>query len=146
MFFGSILDYFWLCSSNHSHTILMSLHTYDPKMVKYDCRKFRSIALTFLEKIERVLNWPFPGHLGPLLAVCQITDIRFWCHCTHRTLIWCRITVENFVRNRKDNIWKNWKSSKTTVFWSFLDYFQLCLSNQSQKISMPLHTWDPKRV
>ena len=35
---------------------------------------------------------------GLILAVSHIPVIRFWCHCPHRTLIWCRIIEKKLVR------------------------------------------------
>ena len=48
---------------------------------------------------SEVEKWLFFGHFWANFSyVFHIPAIQFWCHCTHRTLIWCRITVENFVR------------------------------------------------
>ena len=39
---------------------------------------------------------------GPILAVSQITVIRFWCHRTHRALIrWIIFFIEQFLRKLK---------------------------------------------
>ena len=69
------------------------------------------------------VSWSF---LDYFWLCCQITVIRFWCHGTHRTLKWCGKTVENFIRTVRTGFEKIAKSSKRTVFWSFLDYFWLC--------------------
>ena len=81
--------------------------------------------MTFLEnKNERVHNWPFLGHLGLLLAVCQITVIQFLCHCTQRALKVCRKTVENFVRSH----WRFQKKTKRVHNWPFPGHLELLLA------------------
>ena len=48
--------------------------------------------------------------------VSHIPAIRFWCHCTYRTLIWCKIIVENFVRIAWTVFEKKRKKSKNGCF------------------------------
>ena len=60
--------------------------------------------------------WPFWADFG---YVSHIPAIRFWCHCIYRTLIWCRIPVENFVRIVWTVFEKFEKSRKMAVFWPF---------------------------
>ena len=47
-----------------------------------------------------------------ILAVCQITVIWLWCHCTHRTLIWCRMTSKSSFE-LWGHFWEKWETSKT---------------------------------
>ena len=51
--------------------------------------------------------------------VSHIPAIRFWCHCTYRTLIWCRITVENFVRI----VWTVFEKIEKIEKWLFFGHF-----------------------
>ena len=79
---------------------------------------FVRIVWTVCEKLEKWLFFgPFWAKFG---CVSHILAIRFWCHCTYRTLIWCRITVDNFVWIVWTVFEKSEKSRKMAVFWPFL--------------------------
>ena len=70
---------------------------------------------------SEVEKWPFFDHFWANFGyVSHIPAIRFWCHCTYRTLIWCTISVENFVRIVWTLFEKIEKSRKMAVFWPFL--------------------------
>ena len=54
---------------------------------------------SFWENRKKIEKWLFFGHFWAKFGyVSHIPAIRFWCHCTYRTIIWCRMTVENFVQ------------------------------------------------
>ena len=74
----------------------------------------------FVRKSKKVEKWVFFGHFWANFGyVSHIPAIRFWCHCTYRTLIWCKITVENFVRIVWTVFEKSEKNRKMAVFGHF---------------------------
>ena len=82
---------------------------------------FVQIVWTVFEKIKKNRKKTFFGHFWANFGyVSHIPAIRFGCHCTYRTLICCRITVENFVRIVWTVFEKIEKSRKMAVFWPFL--------------------------
>ena len=82
---------------------------------------FVRIVWTVFEKIEKNQKMTFFGHFWANFGyVSHIPAILFGCHCTYRTLIRCRITVENFVRIVWTVFEKIEKSRKMAVFWPFL--------------------------
>ena len=86
-------------------------------------RAVRTLFEKIVESSKMAVSWSF---LDYFWLCCKITVIRFRWHCTLTTLKWCRMTEENFVRTVRTGFEKIAKSSKRTVFWSFLDYFWLC--------------------
>ena len=78
---------------------------------------FVRIVLTVLQKLKKSPKMPlFIAIFGLNYSVSQIPVIRFQCPCTHRTIIWCRMTIEIFVRTVWTNLGKLGEnnSSKTT--------------------------------
>ena len=61
---------------------------------------------------------------------------------TYRTLIWCRMTVENLLRIVWTVFEKIEKSRKTAIFGHFWANFG-CFSHPSHTILMPLRTQGP---
>ena len=75
---------------------------------------------SFWEKRKKIKKWLFLGHFWANFGyVSRIPAMRFWSHCTYRTLIWCRITVENFVRI----VWTVFEKSKKVEKWLFFGQF-----------------------
>ena len=81
---------------------------------------FVRIVWTIFDKSEKVEKWLFFGHFWANFGyVSHIPAIRFWCHCTYGTLIWCRISVENFVRI----VWTIFDKSEKVEKWLFFGHF-----------------------
>ena len=72
----------------------------EPGMVWNACRKNRSTHFdNFKKKMKNNHIWPFRGNFGATSGYdSKVLAIRFWCNCTYRNLVWCRMTVEKFVR------------------------------------------------
>ena len=82
---------------------------------------FVRIVWTVFEKIEKNRKTTFLAIFGLILAMfltSQPYDFDATAH--NRTLIWRRITVENFVRIVWTVFEKIEKSRKMAVFWPFL--------------------------
>ena len=87
------------------------------------------IVWTVFEKIEKVKKWLFFGHFWANFGyVSHIPAILFWSHCTNRTLIWRRMTVENFVQIEWTLFEEIEKSRKMAVFGLILAVFGLILA------------------
>ena len=115
-FFGLLLAMF-VKSQSYGFDAIAKM---DPKKVKNDCKNFRLTALTFFfEKNWRSSHWPINGPFGATF-VCQITVMRFWCHCTHRTFKRSRMT--NVCRNYVPSAWHFLKKIEDHN-WSFPDNF-----------------------
>ena len=83
-------------------------------------KNFVRIVWTVFAKIkEKSKNGCFLPIFGLILVVSHIPGIRFRCHCTYRTLIWCRMTVINFVRI----VWTVFAKIEKVEKWLFLGYF-----------------------
>ena len=60
---------------------------------------FVRIVRTVIEIIEKSPKIRFFGRLGFAFGyVSQFPAVRFCCHCTYRSLVWCEMNVDNFVQ------------------------------------------------
>ena len=98
----------------------------------------------FLEKIEGVHNWPFPGHFGAIsiLFFKQIHTILVPLQIKDSNLVQKHYRI--FSSNREDSFWET-KSATSVFFGHFGDTFG-CLSDHRHTILMPLHTENPSMV
>ena len=84
-------------------------------------------------------NWQLAVSWSLWCSFCfclLIAAIRFWCHCTHRTLKWCRLTVEKFVRS----VWHFcWKKYSVFNFLVTLGLHSLLFLKRIHTIFMQLH-------
>ena len=119
-FFGHLWADFGFVSRVSAERIWCQCTYMTLKCWEKDSRKFRS---TVFRKIEKSAKRAVLGQLWANFgSVFQLPAIPFWCHCTYRTLIWCRMAVENFVWIVWTVFGKTEKSPKVVdVCWKILD-------------------------
>ena len=121
LFYG----HFWVNFGCFSHNRAIRFWCHCTYRTLIWCRMAAENFVRIVWSFRENQKMSFLAIFGLILAVSHIPAIRFWCHCTYRTLIWCRMTVENFVRIVWTVFEKIEKSRKMAVFghfWLFLTF------------------------
>ena len=85
-------------------------------------------------------NYLLYCHLVIFGYTSQIPVERFWCRCTHMTLIWCGMIVKNFVWIVR-TVFETIEKFKNGHFWANFDW--LFLRSQSYDFDVIAHTGAP---